>query len=1177
MKLPSILKPRLPKLAKLSKPFSASRLPVKKSRLYIIAAIWLIFMFWMWGYGDDFEIMEIKPFSPSVRRWLITLITILSAMIWVVMHLELSNRRLRSQQKQIKQEVKDPVQLEVSIQQRYLTRWLVNLQKQITTKKFQYQRPWYLIIGSRGSGKTTFLKQGSKLNDLYTPENPPLVHCWLNDQAVIIETDGILLEQPTDHTLPTLYEKLWKNVLSWLVETRPVQPLNGVILTVDLFQLSTFNKIERENYVSAVKSRLNEISQSCHSRMPVYIVLTKLDLLYGFGAMYQSLDKTQREDILGITFPTNETDWKKTLNSFWQQWVQQLNDALPSMMLNNVDVGQRSQLFTFIRQINGLKDYIEEFIDHGLFSLEQQPFMLRGLYLTSSQQKGQMEDLFVKSASSQYNLPEQVYPSWQTPLSHTYFTHQLLNNLLFEETHLASKNEQYQTDTRNRLYRWGASAAGFTIIIIAAWQYFYSTNHKSGEAVLTRAKQYIEIDIPSEKDYLGALQLPLLNPVSQATFAYGDYKRRGPLSDMGLYQGNKIGPYVESTYLNLLLQRFLPSIMNGLEQQLVKEEDGSDNKLKILRIMRMIEDESGRDKTAVMNYMIDRWSDEFKGQNDVQNQLESHLSYALDHIKWKDQRQKRDRLAINSYLPYEQSIKNAQSDLSRLSIYRRVYKSMHSQAKLALPNDLNIRNQVGASFDSVFTTDNEALLKVPQLLTRSGLSNYFVVQGDSLIKYTSLDSWVLNITKNVQYSKADQEEIQKQITSLYLNDYITTWHGAYNNIHIRKFADIPDVIAGLEQVTSGEYVFKRIMNLLRENTTPKELVITENSKLLNTPSFTSGQGQDHQLLNYLSHQFTKENSVTIEDKDQVSALGNVSVKLTDLHRYMMAIQNSPSPGKSALQAVQLRLSNNDSDPIFETQQLSKSLPEPLGRWVNELATEAWNVIMIEAIKSLEIEWNEKVVIPYRQTLANRYPFAPGAKLDAPLSEFERFFGYSGTLDAFYQQNLKVFIDNDLGTNESGKSLIHPNVLRQLEVAEKIRRTFFKKQNGLGIQFSIQPINMSGNRRRGVLNLDGQLVEYRHASSIPVSLIWPNSMRDNVESKLTLIGGDRGNKALTYTSAWGLLRMINSGKLTNVKNNSFDVRYDIDNGYIIYRVFVDESDNPFAGGLFSQFNLPGTLY
>ena len=128
-----------------------------------------------------------------------------------------------------------------------------------------------------------------------------------------------------------------------------------------------------------------------------------------------------------------------------------------------------------------------------------------------------------------------------------------------------------------------------------------------------------------------------------------------------------------------------------------------------------------------------------------------------------------------------------------------------------------------------------------------------------------------------------------------------------------------------------------------------------------------------------------------------------------------------------------------------------------------------------------------------------------------------------------------------------------------------------------MQFSLQPLEMSGNRRRGILNLDGQLVEYRHAGNNAVRLIWPNSMRDNIESRLSLTGGDRATKSIVYNGPWGLIRLINAGKLTNVKNNTFDVRYDIDNSYIIYRIHIDESDNPFAGGLFSKFSLPSTLY
>lgn len=48
----------------------------------------------------------------------------------------------------------------------------------------------------------------------------------------------------------------------------------------------------------------------------------------------------------------------------------------------------------------------------------------------------------------------------------------------------------------------------------------------------------------------------------------------------------------------------------------------------------------------------------------------------------------------------------------------------------------------------------------------------------------------------------------------------------------------------------------------------------------------------------------------------------VYLQLTELHRYPLAIQNAPVL-KSALKAVQLRLDQNSSDPIFATRQMAK--------------------------------------------------------------------------------------------------------------------------------------------------------------------------------------------------------------------------------------------------------------
>ncbi|MNC47189.1 hypothetical protein D3C75_962390 [compost metagenome] len=95
----------------------------------------------------------------------------------------------------------------------------------------------------------------------------------------------------------------------------------------------------------------------------------------------------------------------------------------------------------------------------------------------------------------------------------------------------------------------------------------------------------------------------------------------------------------------------------------------------------------------------------------------------------------------------------------------------------------------------------------------------------------------------------------------------------------------------------------------------------------------------------------------------------------------------------------------------------------------------------------------------------------------------------------------------------------------------------------------------------------------------VHLVWPNSMRAGVESKVTLVPDENGKspRSITFSGPWAQLRLINAGELTNVGTNSFDVRFKVDGGEMTYRIHVDESDNPFAGGLFSKFTLPDTLY
>lgn len=335
---------------------------------------------------------------------------------------------------------------------------------------------------------------------------------------------------------------------------------------------------------------------------------------------------------------------------------------------------------------------------------------------------------------------------------------------------------------------------------------------------------------------------------------------------------------------------------------------------------------------------------------------------------------------------------------------------------------------------------------------------------------------------------------------------------------------------------------------------------------------------DYRLLSRLGHEFAPENSALEEQKDKASTLQAVYQQLTELHRYLLAIQNSPVSGKSALKAVQLRLDQNSSDPIFATRQMAKTLPAPLNRWVGKLADQAWHVVMVEAVRYMEVDWRDNVVKPFNEQLADNYPFNPRATQDASLDSFERFFKPDGILDNFYKNNLRLFLENDLTFGDDGRMLIREDIRQQLDTAQKIRNIFFSQQNGLGAQFAVETVSLSGNKRRSVLNLDGQLVDYSQGRNYTAHLVWPNNMREGNESQLTLIGtSGRAPRSIAFSGPWAQFRLFGAGQLTNVTSDTFNVRFNVDGGAMVYRVHVDTEDNPFTGGLFSQFRLPDTLY
>ncbi len=152
-------------------------------------------------------------------------------------------------------------------------------------------------------------------------------------------------------------------------------------------------------------------------------------------------------------------------------------------------------------------------------------------------------------------------------------------------------------------------------------------------------------------------------------------------------------------------------------------------------------------------------------------------------------------------------------------------------------------------------------------------------------------------------------------------------------------------------------------------------------------------------------------------------------------------------------------------------------------------------------------------------------------------------------------------------------------MTQLDLAKRIQQTFFNAEYGMGAQFMVEPIDLSANKRRSILNLDGQLIDFTHGGKRKVKVVWPNSGNAQVESKITLVPteANKAPRSLSFIGPWAQIKLLQSAKAYNITPHSFDVRYQVDGGNATYRIYVDEVDNPFSNELFRQFQLPDTLY
>lgn len=1192
----------------------------------------------IWWLGPQWTWRGRQPMASFAARVLVSIVLLVVPLVAWALRLRKRNRQLEMQQLQDQARQEDPCLRFVQAQERDLDKSLATLQINLKGRNRLYQLPWYLVLGQEGSGKTSFVNRSgqnfsltaeAKAGNLRLHDDPDRIYTidwWIGDQAVLIDPPGELISQPTEvrsakasppvtsgaeqgkgggsgqpaEPLPEqLHAKLWNSFVGWLGRNRSRRPLNGVVLMVSLETLLRQNVSDRKALAALLRARLAELSRQLGTRPPLYVVLSKFDLLEGFEVLFAHLPKSVREDTFGFSFTLTSAQrydaWLDELREHYDAFLARLNEQVFDALADVNAVPQREALYSLQRQLAGLRPVLQDFLSDVLGSDRYiTPALPRGVFFSSVYQQGVLSNAFVVSASRRYQVAEPIPHAQPSGRAMVYFAQQLLQRVIYPESGLAGDNPRVLADKKRALaLRFGIASAG-SLLLISGWHHYYAQNRDKAMSVLERSRAYSAHAIDGTLDPTGRNLLQPLDQISSAVAVYGDYRNAWPgLADLGLYQGRAIGPKVDEAYLKLLSQRFLPALASGVMQTLDQTAaDGDSNmQLAALRVYRMIEDRANRRPPIVEDWMADKWQAAYPGQEQVQRALMRHLDYAM---KYADTR-----------LPqYQARVAEVQRELQRIPLPQRVYITMRRQAGQTLNKPLDLRNEIGPAFDIVYqparaeaggTGQAGASGRIDALLTARGYRSYFAPHSQGLTELAMIDQWALGERRNIDYSEADKRALADRIRAIYSRDYIDTWQRNLMQLQVRDMPDIGQAVTVLSSITSPAAPLRRLVETVRDNSQLAETPVA-------TAASSSGAGKVADAAHAVTDAADKAGRATgaREPSSPVVSIGLAFAPLGQLldakgerpsylDETMLAIgavqdklrvvHDSPDRGKAALSVVLERFSLKGPDPIANLQRIAAGLPEPLSQQVGKLADESSQVILVEALRELERRWDADVYRFYRERLASRYPFNAASREEVALDDFNAFFGPQGRLQQFKEKYLNLFIKDNLEVLYSerlGGYLVRTDVLTQLEVADKIRDAFFNNRGTLGVQFYVEPLGLSPTKRSSSLSVEGQLVAYTHGPTTSTALIWPNALGNSNESRITLVNASGNSSSLVYRGPWSLYRLLSQARLNGATSTSVDITFAAPDGGMRYRVSTEKTNNPFTQPLFKGFALPQTL-
>ncbi|CAN0597462.1 unnamed protein product, partial [Ectocarpus sp. 12 AP-2014] len=258
---------------------------------------------------------------------------------------------------------------------------------------------------------------------------------FFTEDAILIDTAGRYVQQKSD---PETDAKEWGGFLGLLKKHRGRRSLNGVILTLSVEELLG-DETALKDHGRDIRRRLQELSDHLEIQLPVYLAITKMDLIPGFESFFGALNTSDREQVWGITLPVEARVDGATIDRELRALQSRLEERMAGRINLDGPVSERGTVFRFPAEIDRLTAPLKILSDvaFGASRYEDTPW-LRGIYFTSATQEGTPLDRMVGSMAASFGLSAPPPAPRKHVEARSYFLHDLLTKVVFDEAGLGT-------------------------------------------------------------------------------------------------------------------------------------------------------------------------------------------------------------------------------------------------------------------------------------------------------------------------------------------------------------------------------------------------------------------------------------------------------------------------------------------------------------------------------------------------------------------------------------------------------------------------------------------------------------------------------------------------------------------------------------------------------------------